>query len=152
MHQPHTHTSTFYPTRTYPLIISMMIITVINRQWSTQMRWNILNFGCQGKICQSHLHATRDGHSFAENLVQMPCAHRVTKGGLCQQSCRMMGIFYIRNWYCSVIDAIVNYSIYANGDAVFCQNLRDANRPLKLIRVETLTEQFFLKFRKGWRM
>lgn len=128
--------------------LQISIITVINLQWSTQMRWFAANF--EGKF-QSHLHATWDGHSFAENLMQMPCAHRVTKGGLGQQSCRMMGIFYIRNWYCSIIDAIVHDSIHANGDAVFCQNL-DANRPLKLIRVETLIEQFSLKFHKGWRM
>jgi hypothetical protein len=81
--------------------------------------------------------------------MQMPCAHRVTKGGLGQQSCRMMGIFNVRNRNSSVIDAIVNYSIHANGDAVFCQNL-NANRPLKLIRVEILIESFLLQnFTRG---
>lgn len=81
------------------------LITIINPQWST------------------HLHTSRNCHTFAENLMQMSRTHRVTKCCLSQQSCRVMCILDICNRNGGIIYTIVYHSINTYCDAVFCQNL-----------------------------
>lgn len=78
-------------------------------------------------LINSYLHAARDGHAFAEDLVEWTRAHCVPEGGLGEEAGRVVGILDIGHRYCRIGDAVINYSVHGYGNAVLGQHLEWEN-------------------------
>ena len=76
-----------------------------------------------GWLVQVGLDGVADCLALGENLAQAPGSQDVTESGLCQQSCRVTGIFHIGDRHRRIVDLVVNYGIHSYRHTVFRQNL-----------------------------
>lgn len=73
---------------------------------------------------RTYLHAARDSHALAEDLVQRSRAHRVPERGLGEQPGRVVGILDIGHTDCRIGDTVINYGIHGHGHAILGQHLK----------------------------
>lgn len=72
----------------------------------------------------THLHASREGHPFAEDLVQWSCAHRIAERRLGQESRRMVCILDVGYGHRRIEHAIIHDSVHGHGYTVLGEHLK----------------------------
>ena len=75
-------------------------------------------------LVQVGLDGMADCLSLRENLAQAPGAQDIPKGGLCQQSCGVAGVFHVGDRHCCIVYLVVDHSINSNCYTIFGQDLK----------------------------
>lgn len=78
-------------------------------------------------IYSTHLHAARNCHAFAQDLVERSRAHRVPERGLGEQSGRVVGILDIGHAHRRIGDPVIYDGIHGHGHAVLREHLQVEN-------------------------